>query len=82
MGGSAGALPFSVVVGLRALVLIGQCLSSVKCEISSQFTPLLMLCGQGLPVPAVQYRGPHRWSLVWWEFSRYLQDARDLQCPP
>jgi len=82
VAGPAGALPFSAVVGLRALVLVGQSLSPVKWDVSSQFTHLLIMCEHGFPFPAVQYREPHMWSLVWCWLPQYLQIEGILQWAP
>jgi len=54
------------MAGLRALVLVGQCRSSVKCEVSSQLVHFLKVWEHGLPLPAVQYKTSQWWSLVWW----------------
>jgi len=53
------------MAGLRALVLVGQCRSPVKRDISSQLVHFQTVWEQGLPLPAVQDRASQWWSLVW-----------------
>jgi len=67
------------IAGLRAPVLVEQCRSPVKCEVSSQLLHFLMVWEQGLPLPAVQYRVSQWWSLVWWVSWQNSQLARRQQ---
>jgi len=69
------------ITGFRALDLLGQCRSPVKCEVSSQLVHFLTVWERGLPLPAVQYRTSQWWSLVWWPLWQNLHLASRQQSP-
>jgi len=75
LAGSAGAFPFSAMVGDLALVLVGQCLLPVKWDVALQLGHLRTMWEHDLPLPAMQYICWHVWSLVWWCSWQNLQTA-------